>query len=127
MLIYIQEMRKYIPNILIGILMLAILIQSLFYEKKKEQLIKDVATEKQKVVEREAEVATLKIDKANLVKDKTALEGNVATLNVEISKSKAATKLIQKKRDEKLNNVDNIPSGQLQEYFTNRYSSGQVK
>ena len=114
---------KYYPHILCVILVLVIAFQW----NGNEKLAGKIATEVQKVKDAESRVLELNIEKEELKAKDLELQNLVKSLTLEISKSKAQIKIIQKERDEKIHAVDNIPSGMLQGYFSNRYGSGSAK
>lgn len=110
-------MRKYIPQVFIVILLIAIVFQCTDQISLKE----NVASEKQKVkgLEKEINVLDASVAKLNLQKD--SLNILVGTLNQKIESGKKEILTIRKNKDEKITIINSLGSGQLQQFFTERY------
>lgn len=112
-------MRKYLPHIVVGILLIACIAQLV----DRTNLQVAVAVEKQKVKDLEKDVTIHKSNIKILEARNVKMTNQVKSLNAEIAKSKHTTTLIQIRKNETINNVDAIPVGQLQSYFSDRVRS----
>lgn len=110
-------MRNYIPHIIIAILFIAIVFQCTDQISLKES----VASEKQKVKGLEKEITALDSDVAKLNSEKDSLNVLVGTLNEKIKAGKNEILTIRNNRDEKISVINNLNSGQLQQFFSERY------
>lgn len=110
-------MRNYIPHIIIAVLIVAIVFQCTDQVSLKES----VASEKQKVKGLEKEIVGLDADIEKLNSEKDKLNILIGTLNQKIESGKNEILNIRKNRDEKISVINNLSSGQLQQFFSERY------
>jgi len=114
-------MRKYIPHILIGVLIIAGLLQWL----DREGLAAEVATEKQKVKDRDVKLAEFDVQLAKLKIGQTKLQDSISGLQKQIAVGKSLIISIQKDRDEKLKIIERYTVSDMQQFFDKRYGTGK--
>ncbi len=110
-------MRNYIPHIIVAILLIAVVFQC----TDNLSLAEEVATEREKVRGLENEIVILDSDVAKLNLQKDSLNVLVGTLNEKIQSGKSRIITIRENRDEKIKIVSGLSSGQLQQFFSERY------
>lgn len=112
-------MRKYIPNIFIGILLIACILQW----TDRDSLKTKIATEEQKVKNLDEDVADLNLQIKGYDFKYNQMRDSVSGLKIQIANGKALIKTIQREHDEKLKIIDRYTVSDMQRFFDKRYGT----
>ena len=92
-----------------------------------DSLIVEIATEKQKALDKEVDVVRLSFEKDQLRKEVIKLNDSIASISTAIGNSKSKTVIIQSKANEKISAIDRVPGDKLSDAFSDRYGDRKVK
>lgn len=121
-------MKSNLPKILIGVLLFLVatlIIGAFSLWNERTDLIETVATEKQKVKDRDDKLAEFDIKLADFENSLNIKKDSISGLKRQIVDGKLLIISIQKDRDEKLKIIERFTVSDMQQFFDKRYGTGK--